>query len=241
MAASERGPAWVFGGSGVVGSAVVKELTQRGFECRFSWHHNDRAARSLESACGAHGFHFAAERLAEVDAWVEHSVREWGVPRAFVYAIGVSANKRLAELDIAEFEQAMRVNVTAPFALLHALSPHIEKAGTGLDAVLIGALDRGQSLPLPVHFAASQGALSTLTMSLARELGPLGVRVNQLALGVLEGGLSRTLSDDLVQRYLKFSALRRRGSAEEVARAAAWLLCENTYLTGRVVPVNGGI
>ena len=65
--------------------------------------------------------------------------------------------------------------------------------------------------------------------------------MNQVALGVLEDGLSRTLDAAVVQQYLKFSALRRRGTPSEVARAIAWLLLENTYVTGKVIPVNGGI
>jgi 3-oxoacyl-[acyl-carrier protein] reductase len=241
MAGSETARAWVFGGSGTVGSAVVRELTRRGLECSFTWHSNERAARELEASTGARPLRFLAEQTSKIAGWVEQALIERGLPSVLVYAVGISAHKSLAELGVEDFEAAMRVNVTAPFALLRALGPAVAKASGALDAVLIGALDRGQSLPLPVHFAASQGALSALTMALAGELGPMGVRVNQMALGVLEGGLSRTLDPAVVQQYLKFSALRRLGNAEEVARAVAWLALENSYMTGRVIPVNGGI
>src|SRR6187549_1596665 len=153
MAGSEQARAWVFGGTGTVGSAVVRELTQRGLACSFTWHQNERAARELEASSGAHPLRFFAEQSSSIGGWVEHAVSERGVPSVLVYAIGISARKSLPELEVEEFEAALRVNVTAPFALLRALGPWVAKAGSALDAVLIGALDRGQSLPLPVHFA----------------------------------------------------------------------------------------
>ncbi|HET9932633.1 MAG TPA: SDR family oxidoreductase [Polyangiaceae bacterium] len=237
MAASEHQHAWVIGGSGAVGSAVVRELRARGLTCTFTWYENEAAAHELARATGARPLRFAAECSTEIEAWVEGALRDHGAPRALVYAAGTSAALKLDAIDVDVFERALKVNVTAPFLVLRALA----KRHAPFDAVLVGALDRGQSLPLPVHYATTQGALGAMTMAIARELGPLGVRVNQVALGVLEDGLSRTLDAAVVQQYVKFSALRRRGTSSEVARAIAWLLLENSYVTGKVVPVNGGI
>jgi 3-oxoacyl-[acyl-carrier protein] reductase len=114
-------------------------------------------------------------------------------------------------------------------------------APRGGHVVLVGAIDRAQSIPAPVHFAASQGALAAMVMALGKELGPRGIRVNMVALGLLEGGLSREISPALVADYKAFSALRRLGTADEAARAILWLALENTYMSGEVVPVNGGI
>jgi NAD(P)-dependent dehydrogenase (short-subunit alcohol dehydrogenase family) len=107
--------------------------------------------------------------------------------------------------------------------------------------VLVGAIDRTQSIPLPIHFAASQGALSAMTMTLGRELGPQGIRVNMVALGLLDAGLSSEISPKLVADYQSYSALRRVGRPEEAARAILWLALENTYMNGEVLSVNGGI
>jgi NAD(P)-dependent dehydrogenase (short-subunit alcohol dehydrogenase family) len=78
-------------------------------------------------------------------------------------------------------------------------------------------------------------------MALSRELGPAQVRVNVIALGPLEQGLSRELPPGALDDYLTFSALRRLGAPAEVARALRWLALENRYLSGKVIPINGGI
>ena len=117
------------------------------------------------------------------------------------------------------------------------LAPHL----AGGDVVLVGALERTQSLPIPLAFAASQGALAAVTMALAKELGPQDVRVNMVAAGVLEAGLSDDLDAGVLADYEAFSALRRRGTAAEVAACILWLALQNTYFSGKVLPVNGGI
>ena len=80
-----------------------------------------------------------------------------------------------------------------------------------------------------------------MTMALAKELGASGVRANLLALGILDEGLSRGMDEALLADYRRFSALRRTGTPAEVARVVAWLALDNRYLTGRVIPVNGGL
>jgi 3-oxoacyl-[acyl-carrier protein] reductase len=107
--------------------------------------------------------------------------------------------------------------------------------------VLVGALDRAQSLPLSVAFAAAQGMLGAMTMALAKELGPSGVRVNLVAGGPTRTGLSARLDPVLLADYERLSALRRVGTADEIAACVTFLALENEYMTGKVLAANGGI
>ena len=106
---------------------------------------------------------------------------------------------------------------------------------------LVGGMDRAQSLPVPVAYAAAQGALAAMTMAMAKELGPLGVHVNMIALGLLDDGLSLALDASLRSDFLQYSGLRRFGTTAEVARAVAWLALNSAYLNGKVIPLNGGL
>ena len=86
------------------------------------------------------------------------------------------------------------------------------------DVIFVGGLDRTQSIKLPIHFAASQGALSALTMALSKELGGRGIRVNMISSGLLEEGISRNFAPKLHEDYLKYSCLHRKGSSSEIAK-----------------------
>lgn len=226
--------ALVLGGTGAVGSAVLAELARRGVHAAFSYHRSEDRARVLALEYGHEAFRVdladaAATRaaLAALDA----------TPDLLIHCAAVSGGLALEEIDVATYQQVMAVNVQSAFLA----AQWIASRGKPCDIVLVGGLDRAQSLPLPVHFAASQGALSALVMALAHELGPRGIRVNQVALGILEGGLSQGLATRRRRDYETFSALRRAGKPAEAAKAIAWLALENTFIQGKVLSVNGGI
>jgi 3-oxoacyl-[acyl-carrier protein] reductase len=225
--------ALVLGGTGAVGGAVLAELARRGVPAVFAYRRSEDRARVLALEYGHRAFQVdladAAATRAALDAQ--------DTPDVVIHCAAVTGSVALAEIDVATWQHVMAVNVQSAYLA----SQWIASRGKPCDIVLVGGLDRAQSLPLPVHFAASQGALSALVMALAHELGPRGVRVNLVALGVLNAGLSQGLAARRRKDYETFSALRRAGTPDEAAKVIAWLALENTYIQGKVISVNGGI
>ena len=80
-----------------------------------------------------------------------------------------------------------------------------------------------------------------MASSLAKELGPDSIRVNLVAPGILEAGLSRDIPDDLLSEYLKHCGLKRVGRLDEVASLVAWLAQRNTYVNGQTILVDGAL
>jgi len=92
------------------------------------------------------------------------------------------------------------------------------------------------------NYAASKGAALSFTRSLARELGPMGIRVNAVAPGLIETEMTAGMKPDLVTGIIKNTSLGRIGRAEEVAEAVAFLASERaSYLTGQCLVVDGGM
>lgn len=215
---SDVGPALVLGGTGAVGREVLREFARAGIPATFTYFRSADRARVLESEFGMRG---AALDLADEEALREFLRGLAPSPRILVHAAAILSD---------DLHASWAVNVRS--ALIAAREPSLT------DVVLLGALDRGQSLPIPTVFAATQGALGAMTMALAKERG---IRINMIAVGLLGEGLSRGLNPKLLEDYKAYSAYRRLGTAAEVARAVLWLATQNTYMTGRVVPVNGGL
>lgn len=225
--------ALVFGGSGVVGSAVLGELARRGVHAVFTYRRGEDRAHVLARKLGHHPVQVDLADAAATTAMLDAQ----GAIDVVIHCAGISAGLGLTELDVAAWQEAMAVNVQSAFLACRWVAAR----GRRCDVVLVGGLDRTQSLPLPVHFAASQGALAALAMAAAHELGRLDIRVNAIALGPLEAGISTGLAARRRKDYETFSALRRPGKAAEVAKAIAWLALENTFIQGKVIAVNGGI
>jgi NAD(P)-dependent dehydrogenase (short-subunit alcohol dehydrogenase family) len=93
-----------------------------------------------------------------------------------------------------------------------------------------------------IHYAASKGALDSLTIGASRELAPRGIRVNAVSPGLIETDLhARAGAPDRVARLTSGVPMARSGTADEVAAAVLWLLsAEASYITGVNVPVSGG-
>jgi len=225
--------ALVLGGTGAVGSAVLRELARRSVPAAFGYHRSADKAQMLALEYGHTAFQID---LADADA-TRAALDAQDTPDVLIHCAGVSAPRTLDELDVAAWQHAMAVNTQSAFLACQWIAAR----GRPCDVVLVGALDRAQSLPLPVHFAATQGALSALVMALGHELGPRGIRINLVALGVLDSGLSDSLVARRRKDYETFSALRRIGTPDEAAKTIAWLALENTFIQGKVISVNGGI
>jgi NAD(P)-dependent dehydrogenase (short-subunit alcohol dehydrogenase family) len=236
----------VLGGSGAVGQAICRTLVARGARVAFSYHRGAEAARQLAAATGAEGF---ALDLADPEALtpaLDRQVERLGGVDAFIHAAALGSTvepaqyDELGAIDRRGWERLMAVNVTSAFfACQHLMEPLC--ADGGGEVVLFGSVDGIKMVPAPVPYATTKAALRGMVQALAKALGKRGVRVNLVAPGVLEGGISRTLPDELRAQYLKHCGLKRVGRLEEVAALAAWLALENTYVTGQTLLLDGGL
>lgn len=223
----------MFGGTGHVGAAVLRELARRSVPAAFTYFRSEDKAKALAIELGHTAVRVDLADAAATAAMLDAQERADVV----IHCAGVSGALALPEIDVAAYQQAMAINVQSAFLACQWVAKRAQRC----DVVLVGGLDRAQSLPLPVHFAATQGALSALVMATAHEVGRQDIRVNLVALGPLDGGLSTNLTARRRKDFETFSALRRPGKADEAAKVIVWLALENTYVQGKVISANGGI
>lgn len=217
--------ALVIGGTGAIGTAVVRGLAQRRVPTTFTYRANETKARALATELDQRAVAFDLADLAAVRAFDLAGVT------SLVFCAASSISKDETDDDIA---RALTVSVHAPLVLARKM--------TGpANVVFVGALHAGQSLPLSAPFASAQGALGPLAMALAKELGPKDVRVNLVTGGLTKEGIAASIDPARIADYERFSALRRLGTPDEIAAPVLWLALNNTYVSGKVFPANGGI
>ncbi|OLR92800.1 SDR family oxidoreductase [Actinokineospora bangkokensis] len=144
------------------------------------------------------------------------------------------------------WEVVLDLNLKAPFRLVQALLPALRRAGTADDparVVNIGSIAAIHVAESPNYsYAASKAALHQLTRVLARELGPQHVTVNAVAPGPFPSQMMAATLDAVGDRIAAKAPLRRLGRDDDMAGVAVFLACRaGAYLTGAVIPVDGGI
>jgi NAD(P)-dependent dehydrogenase (short-subunit alcohol dehydrogenase family) len=233
---SER-RALVLGGSGHLGSEVLRGLHRAGVPTSFTFHSNEARARALADELGAQPFRSDLRKPDSIHALFDALEAVRLLPSVLVHTAGIARTEKLQAITAEIWDELFAVNVRSALLACQELA---RRRFEPTEVVFTAALDGIHPVPGPAHFAAAQAALLGMTRALAKELGPR-TRVNLVVLGVLDGGVSAQLEPKLLADYKKFTALGRTGTAAEAARAVLWLALENTLMSGATLTVSGGL
>jgi NAD(P)-dependent dehydrogenase (short-subunit alcohol dehydrogenase family) len=181
-----------------------------------------------------------------VNRMIQSAVDAFGRVDILVNNAGLFANlsfKPIAEIDHAEWNRVMAVNVRGVFDCCKAVSPVMRKQGYGKIVNIASAIVFKGS-PLLAHYVASKGAVVALTRALARELGEDGIRVNALAPGLTGSeNLLRNPSwaGSLTANNVASRAIKREALPEDMAGTLVYLCAEESdFVTGQIIVVDGG-
>lgn len=233
----------VLGGSGYVGAEVCRVLAERGAKLAYTYFRNP------VRHAGALGLRADLRDFADTVQAVERAAQTLGGLDILVQCAGTAgdpalykgrgiAQERLQRITEAGWDEMMDLTVKASFSACQAAA---RSMGSGGQIIIVGSMDGVKTVPSPAHYAAGKGALRAMVQALAKELGGRGILVNMLAPGILDGGVGKLLSDELLQEYLKHCSLKRTGTAHEIAQFVHWLAMENTYVTGQAIALDGGL
>ena len=240
------GIALVSGGSRGIGAATVLRLAEDGWDIGFCYRSDEQAARRVEKAAGEHGVRVLAVRADVADAaeskeFVARVEDELGPVTAAVSCAGITRDRPLALMEDADWHQVLDTNLDGVFHLCRAAVFSMMKRRTG-SVVTLSSVSGVYGNASQVNYAASKAGIIGFTKSLAKEVGRYGIRANSVAPGMIDTDMTADLPEKVRARMLASVALRRFGTAEEVADLVAFLVSERAaYVTGSVLEVHGGI
>ncbi|WP_217235993.1 SDR family NAD(P)-dependent oxidoreductase [Streptomyces sp. AC555_RSS877] len=238
----------ITGGTRGIGRGLVLAAARSGADVVTCYRQESEAVDTLtaalkETAGDHHVLRADVGDTAEVDRLVGETKDRFGRLDGIVNNAGLISHIPFAELPAEEWSRILDTNLTAAYRIIQQALPLL---GAGSSVVNIGSRGAAAGIPLRAHYTAAKAAMIGLTRSLAKELGPQGIRVNVVAPGVIETEAFATMpaerADALRATYSRKTALARLGTVEELAGPVLFLLSDaSAYITGETINVDGGI
>lgn len=177
--------------------------------------------------------------LESVQRAFQEVVARYGHVDILVNNAGVSESTPLTQYTEETFDKVMDLNVKGVFNATRAISEHMAARGRGVilstsSMVSISGQSSGVAYPM------SKFSVNGMTISLARELGPKGIRVNAVAPGIIETDMMRAVPKEVIEPMIQQIPLRRMGQPSDIANAFVFLASEEaSYITGVILSVDG--
>ena len=225
----------VTGGGSGIGLAVAERLRTDGYRV---------ATIDLKPSETPFAFTADVTDRSQIDAALTAIRGELGPIKVLVNAAGLDGFKRFTQIEFADWQRIIDVNLNGVFHMIQAVLPDMLESGWGR-IVNISSSSTHSGTPYMSHYVAAKSAVNGLTKSLALEYGPSGITVNAVPPGFIDTPMLRKAQEHGylgdIEKTIAATPVRRIGKPEDIAAACAFLVSEEAgYVTGQILGVNGG-
>ncbi|NND97931.1 MAG: glucose 1-dehydrogenase [Pirellulaceae bacterium] len=238
----------VTGGTRDIGRSCSIKLAEAGADVVVNYHNSEAAGDETVAAIektGGKAILVKGDMTKKAD--VDHLVTQTrdafgGAIHVLVNNVGgLVARKKLTEMDEEFFNEVMSLNMNSTFLTTQAVVPYMPPGSAIVNLASLAGRDGGGGGASA--YSASKGAVITFTRSMAKELGPQGIRVNALCPGMIDTTFHDTFTPDAARHHVEASVpLRRQGHPDDCANAVVYLASDaSAYITGANIDINGGL
>lgn len=224
----------VTGGNRGIGFAIAEEFVASGYKVAVT-------ARSGSGPAGSLTVRADVTDSESLDTAIAQVESELGPIEVLVANAGITKDTLLMRMSDEEFESVVNTNLNGVFRVLKRVTKSMLKAKFGR-VILIGSVVGLYGSAGQVNYSATKSALVGIARSVTRELGGKNITANVVAPGFIDTDMTADLSEELVQNYKSKIPAGRFAAPSEVAKVVRWLASEEAaYISGAVIPVDGGL
>ena len=224
----------ITGGSRGIGAAAVEAFAARGDRVFFLYEKEHESARTVAEKTGATAI---CCDVAE-GAAVKKAFAQVGDVDILICNAGICYSGLMSMLTEQQWDRIFDVNVKGIYHCVNAAMPGFLKKQKGC-IITVSSMWGQVGASCEAAYSATKGAVIALTKALAKELGPSGIRVNAVAPGVILTDMCAGVDPAILEEMAQESPIGRNGTPEDVAQAMVYL-ADAEFVTGQVLPVNGG-
>lgn len=238
--------ALITGAAKGIGKAIALKFASEGADVAFTDLVINEAAEETIKELEAFGhkvkgYASNAADFAQTQEVVDQIMAEFGHIDILVNNAGITKDGLMLRMSEAQWDAVINVNLKSAFNFIHALTPIMARQRDGsiinMSSVVGVSGNAGQC-----NYSASKAGLIGLAKSIAKEMGPRGIRANCIAPGFIISDMTSALSEEVREQWVKTIPLRRGGTPEDVAKVALFLASDlSSYVSGQVIHVCGAM
>ena len=235
--------ALITGASRGIGKAIALKFAEEGADIAYT---DVKLSDETTAEIAALGVKVAAYTsnaadFADVHATVEKVLADFGHIDVLVNNAGITRDGLMLRMDEAQWDAVINVNLKSAYNFIHAVTPVMSRQKGGsiinMSSVVGVSGNAGQC-----NYSASKAGLIGLAKSIAKEMGPRGIRANCIAPGFIVSDMTNALPEAVREAWAKTIPLRRGGTPEEVAKVALFLASDlSSYVSGQVINCCGAM
>lgn len=234
----------VTGGTRGIGFATVKAFLDDGYAVILYGSREATVSKALGELEGYEKVEGRWTNLDDADAIARDFAQikeKYGSLDVLINNAGISESTPFMEYTTELFMKVMNLNVVGPYVCSNAAAKIMKEQGHGV-ILNTSSMVSKEGQPSGVAYPVSKFAINGMTISLARELGKFGIRVNAVAPGITYTDMVKALPDQVIQPMIQAIPLKRIGEPEDIAKAFLFLASDQaSYITGAVLPVDGAM
>ncbi len=233
----------VTGGSKGIGASIVKILAEEGFNVVLNYNKSEELAKKIQEECTQKGYSveiYKADvtKREETKKLVEFAINKFGNIDVLVNNAGISQIKLFTDITDEDWNNMINTNLNSVFYMTQEVAKNMIHNKKGC-IINISSIWGVTGASCEVHYSVAKAGVDAMTKSLAKELGPSGIRINSIAPGIIDTSMNRNLSKEELKQIEEEIPLERIGRTKDIAKCVKWLI-EDEYTTGQIISINGG-
>ena len=229
----------ISGASRGIGRQIAIDLSQTGYTVIANYNKSEQSAKELQTQFNIDTFQADISKGTEIKQLTDYVLKKYGKIDVLINNAGISQTKLFTDITDEDWNQMINTNLYSAFKLTQKCLPNMIHNKSG-SIINISSMWGQVGASCESLYSITKAGIDAMTKSLAKELGPSGIRVNSIAPGFIDTDMNKCYSKEDVQGIIEETPLEKIGHPSDISKCIKWLI-EDQFTTGQIISINGGL
>ena len=229
----------ISGASRGIGRQIAIDLSQTAYTVIANYNKSEQSAKELQTQFNIDTFQADISKGTEIKQLTDYVLKKYGKIDVLINNAGISQTKLFTDITDEDWNKMINTNLYSAFKLTQKCLPNMIHNKSGC-IINISSMWGQVGASCESLYSITKAGIDAMTKSLAKELGPSGIRVNSIAPGFIDTDMNKCYSKEDVQGIISETPLEKIGQPSDISKCIKWLI-EDQFTTGQIISINGGL